>query len=571
MKKILLLLSAVALLPQTAGAVETIYTNADIYTVEKELPQAQAMAVSNGKIVAIGTQKEVAQRKTEQTRIVDLQGRFVMPGFVSSHIHPGVAALMGTGVQLVGVNDKQEILNTLRDYDAVHPGNEPILGFGWSPSVFGAEGPTAAFLDQAVKTRPVFLVASDAHSGWVNTAGLEFLGIAKDTPDPVPGVHYYKRDAGGNPTGWLIEASAFWPALGKMGLGSTERFVQAYQGFLPTLSSIGVTTVFDAGVPIIEKPAFDALLALEKRGELPVRYYASHFLVTKKDAASAKEDFLNLRETYNTGRLKMYAMKISNDGTIEASTAALIDPYHTHQDDGHAHYGSVLFSEDELYALIKPLDDADIPMMIHAIGDRTSHEAINVLARIELENPNGAARHSITHLQLMKDGDAERMREAGIIAQISPPWAQDVNLSLATWKTLLGEERSVKLMRFKDMFDAGVTVSMGSDFPASGVGFLESSPLYGIDVGMTRKLTGQPDSIVLPSADQRLDLEQLIWGYTMGSAHQLAAENEIGSLKAGKNADFIVLSHNPFELEPEQIHTINVLQTVVGGKTVFEH
>ena len=196
----------VACAATTMQAAETIYTNANIYTVNSEQPRAEAMAVENGQIAAIGDISDVEAFKTDDTKMIDLGGRFVMPGFISSHFHPGVAGLMSTGAQLVGINDPEEILNAVRQFAADNPGNGAILGFGWSPSTFAPNGPQATFLDRAVSDRPVYLIASDAHSAWVNSKGLELLNITPDTPDPIPGVHYYKKDADGNATGWLVEA-----------------------------------------------------------------------------------------------------------------------------------------------------------------------------------------------------------------------------------------------------------------------------------------------------------------------------------------------------------------------------
>ena len=221
------------------------------------------------------------------------------------------------------------------------------------------------------------------------------------------------------------------------------------------------------------------------------------------------EDFQRQQATYNRGLFQFYAIKISNDGTIEAGTAALHEPYLT--GDG-SHYGSVVFSEDEMLALMRWIDQADIPVMIHAIGDRTTTEAVNVLEKVEAENPDGTARHSITHLNLMRESDMARMSDLGIVAQISPPWAQDVNASLDTWIELVGHMRAQQSMQFRSMFDKGLEVSMGSDFPASSVGLIESSPLYGIEVGNTRTEPGLDGACPLPDAKEALTADQLIYG-----------------------------------------------------------
>ena len=568
--KLLVIASSVGLMVAgTASAQQsaaTIYTNVNIYTVNADQPRAKAMAVENGRIVAIGDIPDVEAIASDETQIVDLGGRFVMPGFISSHFHPGVAGLMSTGAQLVGVNEPEEILNVVRQFAADNPGTGAIFGFGWSPSTFAPDGPQATFLDRAVSDRPVYLIASDAHSAWVNSKGLELLNITPDTPDPIPGVHYYKRDAGGKATGWLVEANAFWPALKVLGLDTKEQFTTAHRNFLPNLPMLGITSVFDAGVPMGGENSAAALLEMERSGTLPVRYFASHYLLSKTDTETAVEDFQRQQASYDGELFDFYAIKISNDGTIEAATAALHEPYLT--GDG-SHYGSVVFSQDEMLAMMRKIDQADIPVMIHAIGDKTTTEAVNVLEQIEAENPGGTARHSITHLQLMRDSDMDRMSELGIVAQISPPWAQDVNASLDTWKALVGHIRALRMMRFRSMFSKGLRISMGSDFPASGVGLIESSPLHGIEVGITRTQPGLDGARQLPDANETLTIDQLIYGYTMGSAYQLAAEDQIGSLEVGKAADFIVLNQDITSIDPSAIHSTQVLQTFVNGRQVY--
>ncbi|MGY0219596.1 amidohydrolase [Endozoicomonadaceae bacterium StTr2] len=560
-----LMLSLGGTLSTASEPAETIVENARIYTSNPDQPWASAMAYSNGRIVAIGSSEDVKSLKGENTTVINGDNKFIMPGFVSSHIHPGVAALMNTGVQLIDAKSPDAVVLEVKEFAAANPQRKAILGFGWFPAIFGPDGPTAKQLDKAVSDRPVILIAGDAHSAWVNTKGLELLEITSSTPDPVPGVHYYKRDKDGNPTGWLVEAGAFWPALKKLGLGDKDNFIEAYETMLPMLSQVGITALFDAVIPVVGEGAFQALVEMDAEGELPLHYQASHFILDKKSAEIALSEFERLKSRYFSPRFKMQAIKISNDGTLEAGTAAVYRPY-----SGLGHSGSTLFSEKELETLIRPIDKKNIQVMVHAIGNRTAHETINVLEKLRKENRYGAARHVVTHLQFINDEDIQRLADARLIAQVSPPWAQNVNQSFSSWETMLGEDRAQQQMRFDTMFDRGLMVSMGSDFPASGVGFLESSPLYGIEVGMTRQRPGVETSMVLPGKDERLSLEELIQGYTINSAYQLGLDDQIGSLEVGKQADYIVLSQNLFETPARMIHTTYVVETVVGGEAVYQ-
>ncbi|BDD09937.1 putative amidohydrolase [Fulvitalea axinellae] len=540
-----------------------VFVNGIVYLMDTDLTKTEAIAISADTITALGKNGQVDDWIGPNTKVVDLKGRMLMPGFVESHIHPAVAGLLNTGVQLLEFSTKKEIMEALKAYSERHPYKKAIFGFGWSNDLFEPNGPHKSELDSVIHNRPVFLIANDAHSAWVNSEALELLDIGKDTPDPLPGVHFYKRDKNGEPTGWLVEGGAFWPQLPKLGLGSSSDFKQGLKEILPVLASFGITSLFDAGVPGLERYALAALTELERDDDLPVRYYTSHYVTSPTEAEDAVKDFLALKEEFTSELVIPSAIKIPNDGTIEAETAALLEPYTDHPKNS----GAVMLDQETLTRLLIQADSAGIDTHIHAIGDRTAHEALNAIKASQDKTGRKDTRHTICHLQLVREKDIKRFANLGVIAQVSPQWPQDLHSTYyKLWVKELGKRRANHQFEFRTFLKNRVIMSLGSDFPATGGTLTESSPMYGIETGRTRQVPGKPNSFPIPQKSERVSVAELLRGYTYNGAYQLRSEKQIGSLKVGKKADVIILDENPLTVPVHQLHATQVLFTMMGGK-----
>lgn len=546
---------------------DIIYYNATIYTVDSDQPYADAIAIKENQIIGVGKEAEVMKFKGKRTKMKNLLGKFMMPGFIESHIHPGVTALIGTGVNLIGTKSFIDIQNRLLKYIEKNTEKNTILGYGWPLSAFNNDGPNKYMLDSIVKDKRVMLIDGDAHTAWMNSAALEALGITKNTPDPQPNVHYYKRDKEGNPTGWCIEGESFWPYLKKLGLGTTADFEKEYTHLLPVFSKMGITSLMDAGIPNVEENAFQALIELDGEGLLPLRYMGTHYVTSGKSASTAVEDYLNLSKEYKSDKFGMLAIKIPNDGTIEAKTAALKFPYYNAPNIR----GEVLFNQDYLTELFSKARSKGVDIHMHAIGDRTIHEGLNAVEQAKKNYPNADNRVTLCHLQLIDGVDLPRFNELGAIAQVSPNWVFDAKGNYIDFLTeALGEKRAKRQFQNHSLFKSGAVVSLGSDFPASGSGLEASSPIYTLEIGQTRQEPGEPLARVFPSEDECLSVEEIIKGYTINAAYQLRLEDKVGSLEKGKLADLIVLSANPFEVDVHQVHHIQVMMTMVDGEVVYE-
>ena len=530
----------------------TIIHNATIYTVNEKQPYAQALVIKNQKIVYIGDNDKALSYQDLDSHIIDANDTFIMPGFVDSHTHTALAALLfNTGVNLYKARGKKGIIQALKAYKKSNPNLDLYTGVGFYPYAFGPNGPTKEELDAIFPNSKAFFMSNNAHQAWANSKALEFLKIDKSTPDPLPNVHYYVRDKEGNPTGFLIEGEAFWPHLKTLGIGKTEAFKSSLEKFLPQLSSIGITSLYDASIPAVEEYAYKAITAIEKDSKLHLRYKASHFILSSKDAENASSQLIKLQNTYNSNLFQVSSIKFVNDNS---------------DDDNFA----IVFDESKLTGYLLPIIKANQDIMIHVTQDRSIHEALNAIEIAKKSFPQTKSRISLAHVNMVRDEDFKRFKDLGVIANVQPFDAKGGGYYEYRY-VLYDDKWEHKLARYKHFMDEGIIMSSSSDYPACNKPLKECSPFYGIQIGMTRqKIHAKEDEEILDSRDERLSLEQSIKAYTLNGAYQLHLEDTIGSLEVGKEADIIFLDQNPFAIKTRDIHKIKVIKTIFKGQSVYE-
>ena len=570
-----LLCAAAAWAPPAGAAAqdETLFVDGVVWTADPAQPRAEAVLVRGGRIAWVGRSAEAARRAGGGARTIDLDGRMLIPGFVESHTHPAMAGLLGSKLQIIGTETVAEVQAALRGYAEANPDEEALLGFGF-PSALntavnaaGATGPYRGDLDAVVDDRPVILLALDAHSAWVNSRALEAAGVTRDTPDPIPGVHYYQRDANGDPTGWLVEGNAFWPLLPLLGIGTADDFRAAFAAVLPEYSAMGITTLLDAGVPGGEamlRSALTALAELERGGRLPVRVRAAWYLdAPPADDAETIRRVADVRREFASDLIDLHTVKIPNDGTIEGETAAVLEPY------AGGGRGAALMEGEPLARFLGALRRAGLDAHVHAIGDRTLRATLDAAAAARAAVPVSDSRVTVAHAMLAAPGDLRRLRALDVGVQTTPHWAHDLHGTLDLYSRLLGPERGAAVMRLQDLWDAAPLVAFGADYPATGLPLPLASPLHGIEIGHTRRAPGATDGAPLPPADQRMALDDLLRGYTVNGARQLRLEDEVGVIAPGRQADLVVLERDLFREPPHRIHAVRVDMTMLAGQIVF--
>ncbi len=542
-----------------AQAADTVFVDAMVYTVNEQQPWAQAVAVKEGKIVYVGSNEGANALIGQHTQVTDLDGKMLLPGFIDTHAHPTMAAMLSDSLQLNLNDDEVALLKQIKEYVDDNPDKPGYTGMGFYASNFKNGLPHKKQLDAIESNKPIVLLDSGGHTAWVNSKALELAGIDKNTPDPIPGSHYYQRDEQGNPTGYCLESQSFLPMLAPF--AKVDEIVKSAPEVLWLMSSAGLTTVFDAGMAGFEQQGFSAYQTLEKRGELPFRLVGSYMVQNPKVVPIAISEIKRLNKEFASDLISPSVIKIHNDGTKEALTAAMSEDYSN--DKGNK--GATLLGPKVLTKFVKDINQAGIDIHIHAIGDLAISEALDAFAAARLDAPNQGNRFSIAHNEFMEDRDLLRFAQLDVVAQTTPIWFASGGDEMI--QKIMGKTRADKLNRFKSVENAGGTLSFGSDFPTESLAGV--FPTYNMEVGMTRQTVGEPNARIAQPESERLSLKSMIKGYTLNAAYQLNMETEIGSIEVGKKADLVVLQDNLFEVDVYDIHGVRVDSSYVNGKQVY--
>jgi predicted amidohydrolase YtcJ len=549
------------------GQADLVLTGGDVYLVDAARSWAQAVAVRDGKIAAVGTEDQIAALVGPRTEVIGLRGRMVLPGFTDAHVHVSGGGLERSHCDLSQVRDLDGYLGLVRGYAASHPEAAWITGGGWAMDVFPGGVPDKAALDQAVPDRPVFLSNRDHHGAWVNSRALAVAGIGAHTQDPPDG--RIERDAAGEPSGCLHEG-AMDLVQRVVPAPTLEDQVTGIVAGQQYLHSLGITAWQEAivGDYAVTPDCFGAYLEAGRRGLLTSRVTGA--LWWRRGTGTGQLAGLAARREQaaaSPGRFRATTVKIMLDGVCENFTAAMLDPYCGH---GHASgRGTSFFEPAELAEAVTAVDAAGFQAHFHAIGDRAVRDALDAVAAARAANGPGTGRHHIAHLQVVHPEDLVRFRELAVTANCQPLWAlyepQMTELTLP----FLGPQRSGWQYPFGSLARSGAQLCFGSDWPVSS-----PNPLWLIHVAVNRTEPprypfagprgGEP---FLPA--ERISLAEALAAATIGSAYVNHADHESGSVEPGKRADLTVLDRNLFAHPPEEIALAQADLTIVDGQVVF--
>lgn len=536
---------------------ESLYYNGNIYCSAKEDTWAEAVAVADGKVLFAGSRQEAEAFRCEETELVDLEGYTMVPGLIDAHAHPIMAAYFLSGFLLNVDMDRNEILDEFRSYVQKHPHNQAYFGHGYAEWIFEGQRPHRSELDAICADKPVVITGSSGHEGWCNTKALELAGIDRSFSDPVPGFHFFRRDPDGEPTGHFMEMGCLSILCQRLQLFDEKTVRKELEGVFDYFSSIGITSIADCGsLPFMEEMGLPILADMAKGNELAQRVFGCCFVAQPGDEKNAIEHLNKLNERYHIPDwLEINTLKIINDGTIESKTASLSEPYL-----GESRCVSPMLEGRALQELCLDAAEAGFDIYIHAIGDRAIHET--VLAAEKIRGAGyGRTRITNAHTELVLENDIPKFAEYDITANTTGSWHYGTEDEVS----ILGE-RCRRLFPLKSILEEGGRMSLGSDFPVDEQG---ANPLISIETGITRQLAGEKESLILQPESQRLTVRQMMEGYTASAAYQLGKELKLGSIEAGKYADFTILEANPFTVDPYSIHKIPVIMTVVGGKVTY--
>lgn len=547
--------------PSQELVADYVFTNARVYTVDETKPWAEAVAVKGDEVVYVGDAAGAEALIAEATSVTDVGGQLLLPGFIDSHVHPIAGGAYATALSLDTFGSVDDWVQAIADYAAENQDAPILFGYGFLATTFGPVGPTRQLIDDVVPDRPVLIMDEGFHAAWANTATLEALNITQDTPDPVPGFSYYKRDANGDATGYLLEGTA------GMAMDTLDVITEAVvrDGFgtvLDTMNAYGVTAAYDAGVIGYEDIAASVLKQTEDNGDMTVRLIGSYRPRGPEDVGIAVDKALEWGRTMKGERYHYNVLKIMDDGTVEGRTAAMFEDYQG--EPGNS--GETVFTEAEMTSMVTGAARNNIDVHIHALGERAIHESLNAIEAATKAAPDSTTRYAICHIQVITDQDLPRFAELDVIAQSTPLWA-----SYDTYgEQFVSEDQFSRFWRYNSLKDLGVRLSFGSDFPASGAGTLGLSPVVQIEIGHTRQNPGEPEAPIQPRESERLDVASLVRGFTIDAAYQMHLEDVIGSIEVGKKADLVVLDQNIFDVDAYEIHKTEVVLTMMGGDIVYE-
>jgi predicted amidohydrolase YtcJ len=476
-------------------------------------------------------------------------------------VHPVTGGGYATALSLDTFGTVDDWLAAIEEYAAANEDKPILFGYGFLASAFGPAGPLRQQIDAIVPGKPVLIIDEGLHGAWANTAALKALNITQDTPDPVPGFSYYKRDENGDATGYLLEGTAA-AAMEGLGVITADVIVEGTAIVVDIMNRYGVTAAFDAGVLTDGAQVATILERLEDTGDLTLRLVGSYRPRGAEEADTAVATARLWSETVRGENYHYRMLKIMNDGTVEGRTAAMFEDYQG--EPGNA--GETVFTEAQMTSMISGAAAADIDVHVHALGERAIHETLNAIEATRVGHPDSESRFTICHIQVIADQDLDRFAELDVIAQSTPLWASYDEHG----EQFVSADQFSRFWRYKSLEERGVRLTFGSDYPASGAGTLGLSPVLQIEIGHTRQYAGESAAPVQPQASERLAVETLVRGFTIDAAYQLRMEDSIGSIEAGKYADLVVLDQDIFAAEAHSIHETQVVLTLLGGEIVYE-
>ncbi len=554
---------------------DTIFKNVKAYTINPAQPWANALAMKDGRIVYVGSMAGVEALRGGATEVLDLQGRVVMPGFVSAHDHLVSSLWLLSGVQLFDVTSIEQALQRVKEYADAHPDKKIIRGIGWTMSTLGRY-PTAKELDRAVPDRPAFLIDYTGHDGWLNSAAMAAGGIDKNTADRQPGTSFWVRDETGQPTGVAVELE-WMPPFIAAGAWQPEQMMRASTRQLFALAaSHGVTAFQDTGLitPTALNPewmkedfriAASMLAGLLKEGELPLRVQIMPMLkVPEANLVDLAEFTADMMNRYDTDRLRVRSLKVHPAANMESYGSPFVEPYAGKST--HGHFG---ISPKTIKEIMLQANRLGVDVVLHAWGDAEVRAGIDAIESSRNAG-NKNARNSLHHLGFVHPDDYQRIVDLDIPINVTPTFSTDWSGQDEIYSRLLGEERVfAEISLYPNLARDGVNVSISADLPSSGP-FETQAPLYQVAAAVTLRTPMDGErSKAYPPGRTGMTLEQALRAVTIDAAWQLRMEDKIGSLEVGKYADLVILEQNPFEVAPSEIHKIRVLGTLLEGEFTF--
>ena len=534
------------------------FLGGSVLTMDAARSTASAVAVGAGRILAVGTDADVASLVGSRTRTIELRGRTLLPSFGDAHVHPSSAGVKMTRCPLDELPPSLDVyLDVIGAYALRHPNLEWIVGSGWYMAAFPGGTPARQDLDRAVPGRPAFFTDRDGHRAWLNTPALERVGYIREAADPPDG--RIEREGDGTPAGTVHEgamerARAFLPETTLEEVVEGIRLAQAH------LNRLGITAFQDAWVEPLE---LEAYRILAERGELTARVVAAHWW-ERRQGLEQIDSIVERRERGTLGRLDGNTVKIMVDGVAENFTAAMLHPYLDATGTPTSNRGLTFLEPALLSEAVTRLDALGFQVHFHALGDRAVRVALDGVAAARRANGANDHRHHLAHLQVVDPVDIPRFAELGAVANIQPYWAcHDAQMDEYTIP-FLPPERIGLQYPFASLARAGATLAGGSDWTVS-----TPNVLLEVETAVTRV---SPEHRAAPAfvPGESLTVLQALAAYTSGAAYVNHLEAVCGSIEPGKSADLVVLDRDILDRDAGPIGDATVAMTLLEGAVLHD-
>ncbi len=529
-----------------------------VFTAENDLPYAEGFAVKNGKIEAVGTRNELLKYQDENTEIIEHSEGIIVPGFTEGHAHVSSSIELTMG-PFLGVDSIEKCKEVIKKFAEENPGTGPIIGGGFDPGLFGPNGPTADIIDEVVKGRAVIISDEGHHSVWVNSKAMEIAGITRDTKDPANGlVNHYEN---GEPSGFLQESAIdlITPAMPDITVEDYKKAILYYQEI--GLSN-GIVSAFE---PMLshtkdEPVRFDAYESLLQEDKLKITFRIAPTLNPEDDTDEFFAQANDLHKKFaDKDKIQVNTIKFFMDGVIDGHTALLRDPYKMEPFD----CGPKMYEQEDLNERVTLALQSGFNVHMHAIGDAAIDEAINACEAAQKKVP-GEHRNAITHLQVVTPDQPKRMKDLGIVAVVNPYWHYETPLYAPLEFPFLGKERAEHMYYLKSFLDAGVVMSQASDFPVT----VPPDTMFCLHMMVNRFDPKTSKQAYFPK--EAIGVEDALKIMTIGGAYENFLESKKGSIKAGKDADFVILSQDVTKVAKEDLYKTKVEETWIEGVCCYK-
>ncbi len=542
-----LLASALA---QSRPAADLIVVNSKVWTSDKNHPTAQAVAVLGERIVAVGSNSQIEAWRDAKTRVIDAEGKLLLPGFNDAHVHFVSGGLQLDNVQLNDAKTPEEFALRIGEQAKKTSKGQWIQGGDWDETKWTpAQLPTKELIDPATANTPVFVNRYDGHMALANSAALRLAGVTSKTPDPPGGT--VVRDVQGNPTGAFKDAAMDYIYKVIPSLSPDQRRL-AVKRALAHAASLGVTSGQDMNPEYDDIAMYSEFL---RRGELTTRIYAAPLITHVDDQAK-----LGIGRAFGGPYLRIGALKSYADGSLGSATAYFFEPFNVQP----ANHG-LLSDEMQPLSLMRDrmmkADAAGLQLCTHAIGDQAISMILDLYGEISRSHGDADRRFRIEHAQHMAAKDFDRFAKLNVIASVQPYHAIDDG----RWaEKRIGHDRASRTYAFRTFLDHGVRLALGTDWNVAPL-----NPMLTIYAAVTRAtLDGKNPQGWFP--EQKLTVAEAVQAYTMGSAFAEFQDKEKGSITPGKLADMVLLSDDIFSIDPVKLRDVKVLKTIVGGKITWD-